>query len=316
MKVFIQGATGVLGRRLVGAFAADGHEVVGLARDEKGAAAVTAAGGVPARADVFDAASLAAAAAGAEVVVRAATAIPATMRPTPRAFAENSKLRVEGTKALLAAASRVGAKVFLQESIVWVARPPDGAPFDENSPLHPDAISASMAEAEALARSMGADGKMVTTSLRMGNFYAAEAWHTRLFGERVKAHKLPIVGPGTAEFATVHADDAASAFLAAAHSPHAGTYHVMDDKAAPIGDILNELARLLHAAPPGHVPKWLARLAAGKYTAEFFTVPMRTSNARFKETFGWKPQYSTYRETLAQITEAWRGEGFLAGGAQ
>ncbi len=316
MKVFVQGATGVLGRRIVRDFAAAGDEVVGLARDPKGEAAVTAAGGTPARADVFDAASLASAAAGAEVVIRAATAIPATARPTAKAFAENARLRAEGTKALLAAASRVGAKVFLQESIVWVARPPDGAPFDENSAVHPDAISASMVEAEALARSMGADGKMVTTTLRMGNFYAPEAWHTRLFGERLKAHKLPLIGPGTAEFAIVHADDAASAFLAAAQAPRTGTYHVVDDQAAPIGDILNEFARLLRARPPGRVPKWLARLAAGKYTAEFFTVPMRTSNARFKQAFGWKPRYSTYRETLAQVSEAWSREGFLVGGAQ
>ena len=311
MKVFVQGATGVLGRRLVRDFAAAGDEVVGLSRSEKGDAAVKAAGGTPARADVFDAASLAAAAAGAEAVIRAATAIPPTLRPSPKAFAQNSRLRTEGTKALLAAASRVGAKVFLQESIVWAARPPDGSPFDEASAVHPDAISASVVEAEALARSMGADGKMVTTTLRMGNFYGPETWHTRLLGERLKAHKLPLIGPGTAEFAIVHADDAASAFVAAAHHPRAGIFHVMDDQAAPIGDILNEFARLLKARPPGHVPKWLARLAAGKYTAEFFTLPMRTSNARFKRAFGWKPHYPTYRETLDQVVAAWRAEGFL-----
>jgi 2-alkyl-3-oxoalkanoate reductase len=313
MKVFVQGATGVLGRRLVAAFSTDGHEVVGLARSDKGAAAVTAAGGTPARADVYDASSLARAAEGADIVIRAATAIPTTPRPSPKAFAENTRLRTEGTTALLAAASRVQAKAFLQESIVWVARPPDGSPFDERSPVHPDPISASMVEAEALAAAAGADGKMVTTTLRMGNFYAPEAWHTRLFGQRLKAHKLPVIGTGTAEFAIVHADDAASAFLAAAESPQQGTYHVMDDQAAPLRDILAEFARLLDARPPGHVPKWLARLAAGKYTAEFFSTPMRTSNARFKQAFGWKPRYPTYRETLQQVVGAWRAERFLVG---
>ena len=173
-----------------------------------------------------------------------------------------------------------------------------------------------MIEAEELARSIGADTTMVTSTLRMGNFYAPEAWHTRLFGERLKARKLPIIGAGTAEVALLHADDASSAFLAAAKAPRPGVYHVLDDKPAPIGEVLGEFARQLGAPAPKHVPPWLARLAAGKYTAEFFTLPMRTTNSRFKATFGWAPKYPTYKETLSDITGAWRKEGFLVGGGQ
>jgi nucleoside-diphosphate-sugar epimerase len=311
MEVFVQGATGVLGRRLVRAFAAAGDEVVGLARNDEGDAAVRAAGGTPARADIYDAAALAKAAEGAEVVIRAATHIPKGTRLAPRHFAENAKLRTEGTKALLAAASRAGAKVFLQESIVWVARPPDGSPFDEDSPVQADGITASMIEAENLARSVGADGRLTTTTLRLGNLYAPEAWHTRLLAERLKAHKLPLIGPGTAQTCIVHADDAASAFVAAAHAPLSGIFHVLDDQPTSVKDVLGDLADRIGAGAQSHVPPWLARLAAGTYTVEFFTAPMRTSNARFKQAFGWRPQYPTYRETLDQIVGEWKREGFL-----
>src|SRR5690349_710374 len=161
-----------------------------------GESAVRAAGGTPAKADVFDAASLARAAEGASVVVRAATAIPRSGRLKPSQFAETNKLRAEGAKALLAAASRVGAKVYLQESIVWVARPPDGSPFDEDAAPQPSPVNSPVIEAEHLAAAMGADGKLAATTLRLGNFFAPDAWHTRFIGEQLAAHKLPIIGRG------------------------------------------------------------------------------------------------------------------------
>jgi 2-alkyl-3-oxoalkanoate reductase len=313
MKLFIQGATGVLGRRLVRDFSARGHEVVGLARGEKGEKAVRAGGGTPAKADVFDASALAEAAKGAQVVVRAATAIPQSSRPKPAEFAETNKLRTEGAKALLAAASQIGAKVYLQESIVWVARPPDGSPFDESTPPQDSPVNGPVIEAERLAAAAGADGKLVTTTMRLGNFFAPDAWHTRFIGEQLLKHKLPIIGRGDGVLAIIHVDDASAAFVAAAERPRSGIFHLVDETPAPTGELLRAFASKLGAPEPSHVAPWLARLAAGKYTVEFFTVPMRTSNARVKEAFGWAPKFPTYKETLDDITAAWRKEGFAAG---
>jgi nucleoside-diphosphate-sugar epimerase len=316
MKVFIQGATGVLGRRLVRDFTAAGHEVVGLARDEKGKKAVRAAGGTPAKADAFDASSLAEAAKGAEVVVRAATAIPHSSRPKLAEFAATNKLRTEGAKALLSAAARTGAKVYLQESIVWVARPPDGSPFSEDSPPQESPINASVIEAENLAKAMGEDGKLVTTTLRLGNFFAPDAWHTRFIGEQLAKHKLPIIGRGDGALAIIHVDDASAAFVKAAQTPRSGIYHVVDEAPAPTGEMLRAFASKLGASEPSHVAPWLARLAAGKDTVEFFTIPMRTTNARMKRAFGWAPKFPTYKETLDDIKAAWKEEGFLTGAAR
>lgn len=313
MKVLVQGSTGVLGRRVVKAFVSAGHEVVALARSDRGEALVRALGASPSRADVFDAQALARAAAGCEVVIRAATAIPKSARLRASDFAETSRLRTEGTKALLEAAAQAGARVFLQESIVWIARPADGAPFDENSPVTESPIFGPVAQAERMAAAVLPRTGLTATTLRLGNFYAADAWHTRFFGERLMRHKLPIIGSGESSMSILHVDDAASAFLAAAERPRAGLFHVVDNEPPTVRELLGAFADRLGARAPGRVPKWLARLAVGRESTEFFTVSMHTSNDRFRGAFRWAPRYPTYRETLDQVVEAWRAEGYLVG---
>lgn len=76
MKVFISGATGVFGTRLVDELANRGHEPVGLVRDNDGAQLVKQHGGIPIKGDLFDVDSLTDAADNADVVVHAATSIP------------------------------------------------------------------------------------------------------------------------------------------------------------------------------------------------------------------------------------------------
>jgi nucleoside-diphosphate-sugar epimerase len=83
MKIFIAGASGVLGRRLTRQFLARGHSVIGQVRSAKAEAAVREAGGEPRHADLFDAESLARAADGCDTVIHAATAIPTKQKTTP-----------------------------------------------------------------------------------------------------------------------------------------------------------------------------------------------------------------------------------------
>jgi nucleoside-diphosphate-sugar epimerase len=71
---------------------------------------------------------------------------------------------------------------------------------------------------------------------------------------------------------------------------------------------LDEFARLLGAPPPRHVPRWLARLAAGALTVEALTTSMHTTNARFRRDTGWAPRYPTFREGLAAVLGEWAAE--------
>jgi nucleoside-diphosphate-sugar epimerase len=312
MRVFIQGATGVLGRGLVRHFTARGHEAVGLTRDERGDRVVRELGGVPRRADVFDRDSLARAAEGAAAVVHAATSIPTKRKPSAADWEANDRLRRDGTRELAAAAALVGARIYLQQSIVWVARPDDNSFFDERSEPRPDRITASALDAERIAREAAAARGFEAAVLRCGVFYGADAAHTREFAEGLRRRALPIVGSGEAELSFLHAEDAAAAFVAAAEAGRGGLWHVVDDRPTPIGEFLGGLAARIGARPPRHVPAWLARIVAGSYTTDFVTRPMRTSNALFKRDVGWSPAYPTVDEGLDQVVAEWAEGGRLA----
>src|SRR6202158_5019556 len=150
MKLFIAGASGVLGRRLVRQFVARGHSVIGQVRSTKAESAVRESGGEPRHADLFDAESLARAAEGCDTVIHAATAIPKKQKTTPDDWAMNDRIRRKGTRCLTEAAAKIGAKTYIQQSVVWVARPKDGSAFDEDSPAVPDPAIQSAVDAEAI----------------------------------------------------------------------------------------------------------------------------------------------------------------------
>jgi nucleoside-diphosphate-sugar epimerase len=198
MRIFIAGATGVLGRRVVQQARARGHEVIGLARDAEGEQVIRSRGGEARQADLFDPEALARAAGGAEVLIHAATAIPAKTRTSPADWALNDRIRCDGTRALAGAAALVGAKLYLQQSIVWVAQPPDGSPFDEDSPAHPDPITRSALDGERIAREAGERHGFAVAVLRFGAFYAADSSHTRMLGDGLARRAIPIVGRGEA----------------------------------------------------------------------------------------------------------------------
>jgi nucleoside-diphosphate-sugar epimerase len=316
VKVFLTGATGVLGRRLVRQLRERGHAVSALRRRAENEPVLRALGAEPRQGDLFDADSLARAAEGAEVVIHAATAIPTGARATPRDFELNDRIRTEGTAALAAAAAKSGARTFLFQSIVWVAAPRDGAPFDEDARPSDDPTMRGTIEGERLTREAGAKHGFVAAVLRCGWFYAHDAAHTRFMGAQLARRRMPVIGRGDAAWSMLHVENAAGAFVAAAEARKSGLWHVVDDGPVTMAEFLGAFAERLGARPPRRVPGWLARIAAGKYAVDFLTSPVRASNARFRRDFGWTPRYPTYREGLDEIVAVWKAEGFLVVGAR
>lgn len=308
MNVLVAGSTGVLGRRIVKQLAARGHAVVGLVRNREGERAVASLGGQPRYAELFDADNLVHAAKDAEVVIHAATAIPTKPRATPEDWQMNDRIRREGTEALARCAGQVGAKTFIFQSIVWVAAPPDGSAFDEESQPHPNAITQSALDGEGIAQEMAKLHGFATAVLRCGMFYSADSAHTRMMGQGLAHRKLPIIGSGQNFWHSLHVDDAASSFVVAAEAGRPGLWHVVDNEPVRMRDLLCEFATRLGAPPPRRVAAWIARLMAGRSSVEFLTQSTRTSNARFRNDFEWSPQYPTYREGLAQVVAEWNGQ--------
>lgn len=312
MKVFIAGATGVLGRALVRQFAERGHTVLGLARSPEGAQLIRSLGGESREADIFNADALARAADGSEVVIHAATAIPVKTRTTAKDWEMNDRLRRDGAGALTACAAKTGARLYLQQSIVWLARPDDGSFFDEEARPNPDAVTASARDSEEIALKAAEREGFSTVVLRCGYFYGPDSAHTKMFGQGLMKRQIPIVGRGDAVLANIHTEDAASAFVAAATAARrSGLWHVVDDEGVTVERFLKSFVERLGAPEPRRVPIWLARLVAGSYATSFFTTSTRTSHARFRQEFGWRPTYPSYREGLDQVVASWKASGFI-----
>jgi 2-alkyl-3-oxoalkanoate reductase len=308
MKVFIAGASGVLGRRLVRQFVARGHSVIGQVRSAKAESAVREAGGEPRHADLFDAESLARAAEGCDTVIHAATAIPVKQKTGPADWAMNDHIRRKGTRCLTEAAAKIGAKTYLQQSVVWVANPKDGSAFDEDSPIVSDSLVQSSVDAEAIAREAGLSEGISTAILRGGAFYDCDSAHTRMLAQGIRKRAMPIIGPGDAVWSVIHTDDAASAYVAVAERPREGVWHIVDDEPVSVRVLLETIAERLGAPRPRRLPVWLARWLAGERAVAYFTRSTRTTNARFRRDFGWAPRFPTYREGLDQIVAAWSVE--------
>jgi nucleoside-diphosphate-sugar epimerase len=316
MRVFVVGATGVLGRRVVAKCVDSGHEVVGMTRDDRGDRIVRERGGQPHRGAIFDRDSLLDGADGADVLVHAATNIPTETNPDGAEWDLNDRIRREGTENLVETATAVGADRLLLQSIVWVARQPDGREFDERSEPNPDRTTRSALEAERLLLQAGEDHEFEPVVLRCGIFYAPDAAHTRLYGQRLLARSLPIIGRGVlgrmdATLSFVHADDAGRAFAAAIKDEATGVFHVVDDEPVTWARFLNTLATELDAPTPRRVPAWLARLLIDEHLVDLLVCSMPTTSARFRELFDWTPTYPTIDEGLAQVVTRWRERGLV-----
>lgn len=307
MRIVIAGATGVLGRRLVKRFLEHGHLVVGLARTDTARSVVESLNAQGVVADIFNADEIANKIGQADVVIHAATSIPVKVKTKPQDWALNDRLRREGTTALTSAAEKVGAKTYVQQSIVWAARPEDDSFFDESAkPDSPDELHVSALDGENIAFEAGDKHGFNVSVLRCGGFYSADARHTRMLAEGLIKRRIPLIGGGDAVLANIHTDDAASAFIAAAEAGKQGLWHVVDDTPVMVKEMLTEFAAMLHAKSPRTFPLWIARLFVGKGIIDFFVRSTRTSNTRFKQDLNWSPRYPSYREGLMEVIAEWK----------
>jgi nucleoside-diphosphate-sugar epimerase len=311
MRILIAGATGVLGRRMTRQLLERGHTVVGLARNEKAAQSIQNLGGEVVIGNIYDVDSIAAQVKQADAVIHAATSIPAKISSNTADWAMNDRLRREGSRALTEAAAKIGARNYVQQSIVWVARPADDSFFDETTKVtRPDELYRSAFDGEQIAFEAGDKFGFNVSVLRCGGFYAPDALHTRIFAEGLLKRRLPLIGAGAGVSANLHADDAASAFVAAAEAGKLGLWHVTDDNPMKIKEMLFEFARRLEAPAPRRIPLWFARLFLWRGVIEFFTRSTKTSNRLFRREFGWSPQFSSFDVGLRQVIGTWKTEGF------
>jgi len=222
MRIFLAGATGVIGRRLTPLLVAAGHQLTGTTRSSDKAAALTGQGAQAVVVDVFDRPALrdAVIAGRPEVVIHQLTDLPQVFDPERRgeALVRNAKLRIDGTANLVAAAQAAGVRRMISQSIAFIyAGGPE--PHAESDPLAPaeggdlNALTSRGVRAleEATLHTPGVDGIV----LRYGRLYGPGTW----FGEPTGR------GP-------LHVDAAAQAALLAVTRGSPGIYNIAEDDGA------------------------------------------------------------------------------------
>jgi nucleoside-diphosphate-sugar epimerase len=298
MRVFVAGASGAIGTRLVPRLVERGHEVIGTSTSAGGAERVRALGAAAVVLDLLDRGAVVAAVLHArpDAVVHQATALSDVrdFKHFDRSFAVTNRLRTEGTDALLAAAREAGVRRFVAQSYASALYERSGGLVKtEDDPLDSSPVPAMR---ETLAAMRYLDESVVAAggiALRCGGFYGSS--NDGMIAP-VRRRLFPIVGDGEGVTSFIHLDDAAAATVLALEHGGAGTYNVVDDDPAPVREWLPVLARVLGAKPPRHVPRWLARLIAGEAAVMIGTESRGASNAKAKRELGWTPGYASWRD--------------------
>jgi nucleoside-diphosphate-sugar epimerase len=298
MRVFVAGASGAVGRRLVSQLIGAGHEVVGTHRSPGSAELVRRLGAKPVMLDLRDAGAVRKAVLDnePEAIVHEATSLANVKfsRNMDKVTAETNELRTKGTDALLSAAREARVHRFVAQSVAAFSRyareggpvKTEADPVDPTPPKNFHQGAGAMAHLERVFTDFGG------IALRYGVFYGAENDGTI---EPVRKRQFPIVGQGGGIWSWIHLDDAAAATVLALEHDGPAIYNIVDDDPAPVREWLPVLAQALGAKPPRHVPTWLARLLAGDAVTVMSTEARGASNAKAKRELGWTPRFPTWR---------------------
>lgn len=289
MKVFLTGATGVMGTYAARALRAAGHEVGGLARTEAKAEQLSRRGVRPVVGSLFDSEALAEAFRGYDAVCNLATHIPVGISSVlPGAWRANDRIRTEGSRAVAAATKKAGVLRLIQESVSFVYADGGGDWLDEDSPLLVTRATEPAAEAETQATAF-ACAHRVAVVLRFGAIVGDDPM-TRWRLARARAGQAVGLGDPTGWAHVVHPTDVGSAVVAALHAPH-GVYNV---GAEPVrrADFMSAFATAAGRTRASYLPKVLVRLAGERL--EPLTRSHRVSSDRLTEQTGWLPLHSRF----------------------
>ena len=306
MRIFVAGASGALGSRLVPQLIDAGHDVIGTHNSPSSAELLRTLGAKPLRVDLLDAYAVRQAVLESEpdAIVHQATALAKAKfgRSLDKAFAKTNELRTKGTDALLAAAREAGVRRFVAQSFASYRYLRQGGPIktedDPLDPTPPPHTQQSWAAMTYLDRAVTDFGGI---ALRYGGFYGADndGW-----AELVRKRLMPIVGDGGGMISWIHLEDAAAATVLALEHDGPAIYNIVDDEPAPAREWLPVLAESLGAKPPRRLPAWLVRLLAGGAAVVMGTEVRGASNAKAKRELGWTLRYPSWRVGFPAVYSA------------
>ncbi len=311
MRIFIAGATGVLGRNLIPKLLNHGHSVIGTSSTKARLRELQQLGADAVLMDGIDRDSVFAAVSSStpDVVVNEMTAISKVRnyKNFDLEFTLTNRLRVEGTSHLLAASREVGVKkVVVQSFAGWPFEQTEGAANSEEADFEPSVpvrMRNSQRAIQAMEQSVLSGKSPVGVVLRYGYFYGPGTSFD-IEGDISKALRkraFPLIGGGTAVWSLIHVNDAAEATRLAIESAPGGIYNIVDDRPSKLEEWLPGLAKLLGVKPPVRMPAWLGRFFVGESGVYMMTQASGALNAKAKRVLGWRPAYPDWRTGFAAM---------------
>ncbi|GAA3515504.1 SDR family oxidoreductase [Aeromicrobium panaciterrae] len=286
MKVFVTGASGVMGRSSIEALHQAGHTVVGLARTSAAVAEIEAAGAEAFFSDLYDGAALTEGMQGCDAVANLATKVPVGLSALrPGSLKEVDRLRVVGSKVVAIAARQAGVERIVQQSLSFIYADMSDEWIDEQSPIDVTGATEPVVVAEhRMARFAEFGGTAV--SLRFGLVTGNDRNTAWLF-RRARAGKAIGMGAERGWMHVIHPDDVGSAVVHALAAP-GGTYNV---GAEPVQrrDYVDTIAKAAGRKQGRFLPSWVMRIGADKL--EILARSQRVSSQRFSDRTGWHPTY-------------------------
>ncbi|MBA2686226.1 MAG: NAD(P)-dependent oxidoreductase [Gemmatimonadaceae bacterium] len=295
-RIFVTGATGVVGTHVVPLLIAQGHDVSAVGRSAEKRARLESLGARGVELDVFDEVATRTALAGQDVVINLATHMPETTMQMmlPWKWRENDVVRREGSAALAHAAHDAGVRRFMQESFAPIYEDNGSEWIDESWRQRPASYNRTTLDAERSALSyteQGGEGVV----LRFAGFYGPDQFLRDAIG-MVKKGWSPLPGSPLAYWSSIAHEDAASAVVALVGAP-AGVYNVCDDTPITRAEWAVALAQAAEITKaPRPIPRFLAAL--GGASVECLSRSQRMSNAKLKAATGWSPKWASAREGL------------------
>jgi nucleoside-diphosphate-sugar epimerase len=298
MHVFVSGATGVIGRRVVPLLKENGHTVTVATRRPPDTDVRRMAINCV-QADLYDLSGLKRLVAGHDAIINLATSMPspAWKMAFRAAWRANDRLRTQGVANLVEAALARGVRCFVQESFAF-AYPDQGDRWiGEELGLVPSAYNRTLLDCErALAGFTAAGGRGVV--LRFGAFYGPDASQLCDMIDWLKRGIAILPGRPEAYFSSVSHDDAAAAVVAALLA-EAGVYNVADDQPLPRRLYCSSLAQALGLRAPRFLPPWTRPLFGS--VGEAMARSVRLSNRKLKQATEWRPRHPSVVEAWAEV---------------
>ncbi len=307
MRIFVTGATGVLGKRVVQKLLAEGHQLTALCRSVANYQTLERQGIRPVWGNIYDAEEMKSVTVGQEVIMHLASSVPVNNQKLgTNDWLANDLLREKGTDSLAQAAVANGVKLFVVPGVMLAYGNHNGKLVKETTPLAakvPGDLQSAI-RMEEITQSYVRKSGLPAVVLRMGMLYAEDSRHTLALIDQLHNQEATIIGKGDTYWNMIHADDAANAIVQVVkhYGIHIGeTYNICDGMPVQAKEYIEYMAATIGAPAPKPMRSLPAWFRLGKDNVKAVQLSFQAKNDKAVQKLKWRPVFGSYKEGLTEI---------------